>query len=193
MRMTLKRRPSAQSTPGELFLDGVFECYTLENPAHGAKPHKAIPAGRYAVDITYSPRFARPLPEVLGVPGFVGIRIHPGNAVADTEGCILVGRTRATDWVGESAVAFDVLLVKLRLARARGSITLEIEDAEEDGRGHEEEEERREEARRDEEGSGEGQRQAGGAAGVAHGSREDEGEGRGQGEVSVASGQGLGA
>ena len=69
MRMTLKRRPSAQSTPGELFLDGVFECYTLENPAHGAKPHKAIPAGRYAVDITYSPRFARPLPRQVPFEG----------------------------------------------------------------------------------------------------------------------------
>ena len=186
MHMKLIRRAQPASTPGELFLDGVFECYTLENPAHGAKPHVAIPAGRYAVDITYSPKFKRPLPEVLVGQGWSGVRIHPGNSPADTEGCILVGRTRATDWVGESAVAFDVLLVKLRLARARGSITLEIEDAEEDGRGHEEEE-RREEARGHEEGSGEGQRQAGGAAGVAHGSREDEGEGRGQGEVSQGS------
>ena len=74
------------------FFDSEFICYTLEpceQPLYGC-----IPAGRYNLDYTYSPRFQRKLPLLCGVPHRSGIRIHSGNTVHDSKGCILVGLDR---------------------------------------------------------------------------------------------------
>ena len=54
------------------------------------------------------------MPHVLDVPGFEGIRIHAGNTDKDTEGCLLVGMTRATDFIGQSRLAFTALMDKLK-------------------------------------------------------------------------------
>ena len=132
MDLTLKRTDfTKRSTIGELSIGGVMECFTLEDVVRqdGVKifGETAIPAGRYTVDITFSPRFGRELPLLLNVQGFVGIRIHPGNTAADTEGCILVGSSKAADFIGHSKDTFDHLFPKLQAARARGEpITLEV-------------------------------------------------------------------
>jgi hypothetical protein len=90
MELLLQRKPSADGcTIGQLFVDGVFCVFTLEDVVRdGPKiAHEtAIPAGRYRVDVTRSQRFGRMLPILLTVPGFDGIRIHPGNVAADTSG-----------------------------------------------------------------------------------------------------------
>lgn len=118
--LALKRRwLTAASTVGELFIDGVFECFVLEDrfrPAPEAKVKGAtcIPLGRYRVEISHSPKFNRDLPLLLDVPGFTGVRIHPGNTPADTEGCLLPGRVRHGESVLESRVAFDALFAKLQ-------------------------------------------------------------------------------
>jgi|SwirhirootsSR2_FD_contig_31_9269949_length_511_multi_2_in_0_out_0_1 hypothetical protein len=122
---------TTECTMGRLTVDNEFECFTLEDVvrANGLKiaGETAIPAGTYSVEISFSPRFKRDLPLVVNVAGFVGIRIHPGNDASDTEGCILVGRTRLQDRIGESRLAFGALFAKLREATNRGEpITLEV-------------------------------------------------------------------
>lgn len=117
MKLKLERKPSTKnSTSGTLYVDGAFECYTLEDVVRPAKVAgtTAIPNGTYKIIITQSQKFKRPLPLLIDVPNYEGIRIHPGNTSADTEGCILVGQKIDTDWVGDSRKAFDALFVKLR-------------------------------------------------------------------------------
>jgi hypothetical protein len=129
---------TARCTQGQLLVNGAFECYTLEDRAQPVKVAGAtcIPAGRYAVAINRSPRFQRLLPQLLEVPGFEGVRIHPGNSDADTEGCILVGQTRAENFVGLSRAAFRKLFGKLRAAQAAGAeIRLTIVDGPPEERG----------------------------------------------------------
>jgi Family of unknown function (DUF5675) len=116
MNLTLVREPSSgESTFGVLFVDGVFQCFTLEDVVRPAKiaGSTAIPAGRYTVRVTWSPRFKRMLPLVENVPGFEGIRFHAGNSAKDTDGCILPGTGRTADRVVGSRAAFDALLAKL--------------------------------------------------------------------------------
>ena len=122
MKLELKRNPTANGcTIGDLFVNGVFECYTLEDEVRDEKIHgkTAIPAGTYEVIITFSPRFQRDLPLLVGVPNFEGVRIHPGNTAADTEGCILPGQSCTANSVGASRLAFEALFRKIKDAKAK--------------------------------------------------------------------------
>lgn len=121
-------------TLGQLFVDGVFECYTCEDVERldGDKVpgQTAIPRGTYRVVVTYSNRFKRNLPLLENVPNFAGVRIHSGNTAFDTEGCILPGRTLHADRVGESRLAFDALFEKIRGALNAGeSVSIEVTGA----------------------------------------------------------------
>lgn len=81
------------------FEDG-FICQTLEDPVRdGEKIYgdTAIPRGTYRVTITRSKRFNKMMPLLHNVPNFGGVRIHCGNNVHDTGGCILVGMDRDGD------------------------------------------------------------------------------------------------
>ena len=126
----LRDRSVNHVTFGRLFVDDVFECLTLEDevrerpgvPVAEWKVPKqtAIPAGRYCVRLTMSARFGRVLPLLENVPGFTGIRIHTGNVIDDTEGCILVGRRRSGCTIAESRVAFRKLMATLGGTDASG-------------------------------------------------------------------------
>lgn len=123
-----------KSTLGDLYIDGVFECIVLEDVVrNGPKvPHEtAIPEGKYEVRITWSPRFKRHLPLLIDVPGFDGIRIHPGNTVADTSGCLLTGENyklvAGMPFLLHSVRAFDRLFAKLERTQNKGErIVLEV-------------------------------------------------------------------
>lgn len=121
-------------TIGRLFVDSVFECWTLEDtvraPGVKVKGETAIPAGTYRVVVDHSHRFCRMMMHVLDVPMFDGIRIHAGNTAADTEGCILVGTNRAERAVLHSRDALAALQPKAESALARGEeVTLTIVNA----------------------------------------------------------------
>ena len=101
MKLTLTRRAKrADYTIGRLEDEnGVKICDTLEPTWRNYKggelkvPRKsAVPEGTYPVVVTKSKKFGKYLPLLVGVPGFKGVRIHSGNTVNDTEGCILVGQ-----------------------------------------------------------------------------------------------------
>lgn len=140
MKLKLERpeNPQGDCTIGELFIDSIPECFSLEDKvreiegqpveAWKVKGQTAIPVGTYPVTITYSNRFKRDLPLVGQVPGFEGIRIHPGNTAEDTEGCLLVGRTKTDKAVGESRAAFNQLFDKIKSALDSGdTVSIEIE------------------------------------------------------------------
>ena len=127
MQITVKRLYKTDtSTIGELLIDGVFECYTLEDVERPVKikNETAIPKGTYKVIINQSNRFKRLLPLLLNVPNFEGVRIHSGNTNHNTEGCILVGQTKSKNFIGQSRKAFDKLFKKMQEAK---NITITIQ------------------------------------------------------------------
>ena len=80
----------------------------------------AIPRGRYELDLTYSPKFKRDLPLIKGVPCWVGVRIHAGNSVDDTDGCPLPGDNKAVGKVLNSRKAEDEFVEMLRSEKEKG-------------------------------------------------------------------------
>jgi hypothetical protein len=123
MQLMVVRQPSdAACTLGKMYVNGAFECYTLEDTVRPVKIQNAtaIPAGLYFVEVTMSPHFGKPLPLLKNVPNYEGVRIHSGNTAADTEGCILVGDGEGRDVITQSRVAFDRLFAKIQQAMADG-------------------------------------------------------------------------
>ena len=111
--------------------ENQYFCDTLEptwrdyaNGAYKVKGRSAIPEGRYAVVISFSPKFKQWLPILLGGPEFnskwQGIRIHAGNCSEDTEGCILVGKNREVGKVLDSRIWVHRLKQKIVEAKGRG-------------------------------------------------------------------------
>ena len=132
MNLWLEREPTINNrTFGRLYINERFHCFTLEDAVRPIKiKHEtAIPYGRYLVEVTHSPRFKRRLPLLRKVPNFTGIRIHPGNTIADTSGCILPGLGRTATGVSQSRLAFTPLLAALEENRGPHWITICPQDS----------------------------------------------------------------
>lgn len=144
LELELKRTIKDNSyTEGELSVNGNFFGYTIEDKDRGLKQNDdstkinkllvlgetAIPAGRYQVVMTFSERFQKPLPFLLNVPGFNAVRIHAGNAAADTEGAILVGYkfNKNTNDISESVKASADLNRMINAACERGKVFITIQ------------------------------------------------------------------
>jgi hypothetical protein len=153
MKLLLTRQVfTDKSTIGTLAVDGVVACQTLEDRMRRDDPttvadegrkvpgSTAIPAGRYQVVLTesdrvvqgtlWSPRADHKLPLLVDVPGFTGVRIHSGNDDRNTEGCILVGRSRGRDVIGESRAALTPLIETIAAGIDAGGCEIEIVEAE---------------------------------------------------------------
>ena len=102
--------------------------YTLERKS------KLVPVGQYDLDLTYSPKFKKKLPLVhnKSVSERRGIRIHAGNTVNDTEGCILIGNISSlTDRrISESNIAVNQLVNAMN----GKPVKLSIRDVQSNGR-----------------------------------------------------------
>lgn len=82
------------STVSKMFIDGHFICFVIEDGEHENKIHGStrIPGGRYEIIKDYTTKFTYQWGYcwwVQNVPGFSEIKIHKGNRIIDTEGCLL--------------------------------------------------------------------------------------------------------
>lgn len=137
MKLLLKRTEKNKDfTRGELYIDGKFFCYTCEDTDRGltqamsldiikkikVKGTTCIPYGTYKVTMdVVSPKYSNPkykwaakykakLPRLIDVPCYEGVLIHVGNTAKDTEGCVLVGKTKIKKGVGQSTACFHELM-----------------------------------------------------------------------------------
>lgn len=148
----VRRWKKATYCIGRLFVDGLYECETLEDTDRGLKQtdslahiksrkvagETAIPKGTYKVSMnTISPKYSAvawykqlcggKMPRLLNVTGFEGILIHPGSTALDTKGCILVGRNTKVGQLTDSKATFKALYKKMKAAADKGEqITIEI-------------------------------------------------------------------
>ncbi len=142
MELRVKRTDfTDESTIGELYINDKLAMYTLEDfdrglkddmPIEGIQAIKvhsltAIPTGRYQLVMSFSNRFQKYLPEILGVKGFAGIRMHTGNKAADSEGCILVGKTKTKNFISGSKIAFEGLLKEIQRVEKKEKIYITVE------------------------------------------------------------------
>ena len=108
MKLTVVRTQfGTDATNGMLFIDGIFECYTLEDQYQAVKVmhETCIPEGTYDIKFRtvggfhekYKKRYGNDhygMLHLQDVPNFTYILIHAGNTDEHTSGCLIVGETQ---------------------------------------------------------------------------------------------------
>lgn len=156
LRYVLQRRPSGEhSTVGDVLCAGAPKWFTCEDvvrePADGRPDveihgdaaldawvrswkidaETAIPSGSYPLVISKSRRLDRETIEVVGVPGFTGIRIHKFNKASESKGCIGPGKTTHDGEVYASGIAESEWFDEVKSARLAGrEVWLDVQNAE---------------------------------------------------------------
>jgi hypothetical protein len=120
------------ATNGLLFINGIFECYTLEDQYQAVKVmhETCIPEGTYDIKFRktggfhskYSERYKNAhygMLHIQDVPNFTYILIHTGNTDEHTSGCLIVGETQQDleiskdGFIGSSTVAYKKMYSKV--------------------------------------------------------------------------------
>lgn len=137
MKLVVLRYNSERDyTDGLLYIDDLFECFTLEDEYRTGKVwgETRIPDGTYKVTLRteggfherYTNKFGKDFHKgmlwVRDVPGFEYILIHIGNTDDDTAGCLLVGTTadKNKNFIGNSAGAYKSFYPKVARALLNG-------------------------------------------------------------------------
>ena len=129
-------------TIGKLFVNNVFECYTLEDEKRDKKVmHETrIPYGKYEIKLrTFGGHhekykkfpFHKGMLWLQNVPQFKDILIHIGNTDEDTSGCILLGKTAdlIKGTIGQSTLAYSAFYPKVEKELNAGrKVFIEIKD-----------------------------------------------------------------
>ena len=103
MKLTVVRTQfGTDATNGLLFIDGIFECYTIEDQYQAVKVmhETCVPEGLYDIQFRkvggfherYAKRYQNShygMLHLQDVPNFTYILIHAGNDSDDSSGCIL--------------------------------------------------------------------------------------------------------
>ena len=133
------------ATNGLLFVNGVFECYTLEDQYQAVKVmhETCIPEGTYDIKFRTVGGFHEKYKKKYGnshygmlhlqdVPNFTYILIHAGNTDEHTSGCLIVGETQQDldisddGFIGHSGKAYLKLYNKVAKELLLGkSVTIE--------------------------------------------------------------------
>jgi len=114
----IKEYPDNDAVFGELNINGVFDCLTLERLS------KIIPAGTYEVSFYFSPHNQIQVP-LLKVPNREYIEIHPANYPTQLQGCIAVGTVHNQDSISNSRFAFSQLMAKIQ---EQSDISIDVVD-----------------------------------------------------------------
>ena len=137
----VRLRDNGSDTISTFSINGVFECFSLEDTHNEPKIHgrTRIPAGTYNIELrtegTMTDRYAEKYSNHRGmlwlrnVPNFEYVYIHTGNTEDHTDGCILVGANcnSIAGTVGNSVVAYKKIYAKVILALDRGEeVTIQI-------------------------------------------------------------------
>tara|TARA_Y100000004_G_C8912712_1_gene411674 strand:- start:431 stop:1021 length:591 start_codon:yes stop_codon:yes gene_type:complete len=133
MKLTVVRTQFGKdATNGMLLIDGVFECYTLEDQYQAVKVmhETCIPEGKYNIQFRRTGGFHEKYKKRYGnahygmlhlqdVPNFTYILIHAGNTDEHTSGCLIVGETQQDldlsddGFIGHSGKAYTKLYNKV--------------------------------------------------------------------------------
>ena len=146
MKLTVVRTQfGTDATNGLLFIDGVFECYTLEDQYQAVKVmhETCIPEGTYDIQFRktggfhakYSERYKNAhygMLHIQDVPNFTYILIHTGNTDEHTSGCLIVGETQQDleiskdGFIGSSTAAYKKMYAKVAAKLLQGKkVTIE--------------------------------------------------------------------